>query len=92
MTRWFENMIADKINDAKNHVILLPAQNPIATIDVVDIYDGVTGQFVAADVPEEQAREFAIIWNGLVDIGENTEAAKKINFGWLVKDRKRHNY
>ena len=90
MARWFEDEIADKIRTAENHVILIPAQNPDAGIDMVDVYDGVTGKFIAADVPESPAREFVIIWNELVDAGDNTESVKKLNLEWLIQSRKRY--
>ena len=81
--KWFEEAVADKMRAAKNHVILVPAQNPNAPIDTVDIFDGITGQFIVADVPEEAAREFVIIWNALQDSGDNTENMKKLNLSWL---------
>jgi hypothetical protein len=83
MTRWFEEMVAEKIHAAKNHVILVPARNPNSPLDTVDVFDGVTGQFIVADVPENPAREFAIIWNNLQDAGDNTENMKKLNLAWL---------
>ena len=57
MVNWFEEVIADKIRSAKNHVILVPARNQNAPLDAVDIFDGVTGQFIVADVPEDSARD-----------------------------------
>ena len=92
MAKWFEEIIADKIRSAKNHVILVPAQNPNAPLDTVDIFDGVTGQFIAADVPEVPAREFMAIWNNLQDAGDNTDSMKKLNLSWLtVATGKRYN-
>jgi len=87
MTKWFDEAITEKLREAGNHVILVPAQNPNALMDTVDVFDGVTGQFIAADVPEDAARNFATVWNKLVDAGENTETAKRVNLEWLT-DRK----
>ena len=84
MTKWFDDVVAEKLREAGNHVILVPAQNSQAFIDTVDVYDGITGQFIAADVPEKAARNFATIWNKLVDAGENTETAKRVNLEWLI--------
>jgi len=84
MLGWFEQAIAEKLSTAGNHVILIPARNLDAPLDTVDVYDGVTGQFIAADVPENAAQDFAIIWNELVDRGENTENLRKLNIAWLT--------
>jgi hypothetical protein len=92
MAFWFEEAIAEKLKEAGNHVILVPAQNPNAPLDTVDIYNGETGQFIAADVPEDPAREFAIIWNELVENGENTEKARKLNFSWLSDFSEKRQY
>lgn len=87
MTIWFEEAIEAKLKDAGNHVILVPARNPNAPLDTVDVFDGITGSFLAADVPEESAREFMLIWNGLVDRNENTEEMKNINLAWLAASK-----
>ena len=84
MVNWFEEVIADKIRSAKNHVILVPARNQNAPLDAVDIFDGVTGQFIVADVPEDSAREFALIWNTLIMNGESRESIEQINLLWLT--------
>jgi hypothetical protein len=83
MAKWFDDVIAEKISEANNHVILVPARNANAPLDAVDVFDGVTGQFIIADVPEIPAREFAIIWNSLTDSGDNTDSMKKLNLAWL---------
>lgn len=92
MTKWFDEAITEKLREAGNHVILIPARNPVAPIDTVDVYDGVTGTFIAADVPEEAAHNFAVVWNNLVDAGENTESVRKVNLSWLndLKGAKRY--
>lgn len=92
MIGWFEQAIAEKISSAGNHVILIPARNPDAPLDTVDVYNGVTGQFIAADVPEESAREFAIIWNDLVDRGENNDSIQKLNMAWLTDVKGQKHY
>jgi len=93
MTKWFDDVIAEKIHSANNHVILIPAQNPNAPLDTVDVYDGITGKVLVTDVPESSAQDFAIIWNSFIDDSENNETAKKINLAWLtdsVGNRKRY--
>jgi hypothetical protein len=83
MTNWFDEAITEKLRIAGNHVILVSAlnsNNPLA----VDIYDGVTGKILAEDVPEDAARNFVTVWNKLVDAGENTETAKRVNLEWLT--------
>ena len=64
---------------------MIPSRDVNAPIDSVDIYDGVTGHFIVANVPEEAAYTFAKVWNNLVDAGENTELAKKIDMKWLTE-------
>jgi len=88
---WFETAISEKIEAAGNHVILIPANSPTAPLDTVDLYDGITGNFIAENIPEDSARAFAIIWNELVDSGENTESIKKLNISWLVEKRRGSN-
>ena len=83
MAKWYEDAIAEKIREAGNHVILVPAQNENAPIDTVDVFDGKTGTFIVSEIPEEPAREFAVIWNGLVDSGESTETIRTFNLEWL---------
>jgi hypothetical protein len=90
MARWFDDAITEKLREAGNHVILVPARNPNAPIDTVDVFDGVTGKFIAADVPEGDARNFAIVWNNLVDSGENNETFKQVNLSWLIGTKERH--
>lgn len=92
MTKWFDEAVSEKLHAAGNHVILIPAQNTDAPVDSVDIYDGITGQFIVAGVPEDAAYTFAKVWNDLVDSGENTELAKKINIAWLTDYAERHSY
>ena len=93
MMNWFDEAVTEKLHEAGNHVIMVPACNPDAPIDTVDLYDGITGKFIAAGVPEEAARKFAKVWNDLQDSGENTESAKHINLEWLLdgKQGKRYN-
>jgi hypothetical protein len=84
MAKWFDDVISDKLRDAGNHVILVPARNPNVLMNIVDIYDGVTGKFIAANIPEDAARTFATVWNSLVDNKENTETIKHVNLSWLI--------
>jgi hypothetical protein len=93
MAKWFDDVITDKLRNAGNHVILVPARNPNVLMNIVDIYDGVTGKFIAANVPEEAAITFATVWNKLVDANENTEITKYVNLSWLndVQSERRYN-
>lgn len=92
MSKWFEDSIDEKIQNAGKHVILIPARNPNAPIDTVDIYDGASSEFIAENISEHSAQNFAVIWNNLVDINENTDNVKKINISWLSTKNKEYNY
>jgi len=73
-----------KIREAGKHVVVIPAQNVSAPIDTFDVFDGNTCQFIATNVSEKTASEFALIWNGLIDNGESVENISRINLGWLT--------
>lgn len=83
MAFWFEEDTISRIRSAGNHVILVPPTNPNAPLDTFDIFDGITGLIVAADIPEAKAREFATIWNTLVDSGETADFAR-MSTNWLI--------
>ena len=91
MAKWFDDEIDDKLRGAGNHVILIPARNPNASIDTVDIYDGITGKFIAANVPEKAATTFATVWNKLVDSNENNELIQKFNLEWILNSPDKYN-
>lgn len=79
-----KNEVDEKIRIAGHHVIVMPAHNDSAPIDSFDVFDYSTDQFLVTDAPEKPTREFAVIWNGLLDEGEPTEKIRKINIEWLV--------
>jgi hypothetical protein len=74
----------EKIREAGKHVVVVPAQNSSAPIDTYDVFDGNTFQFVATAVSEKTAKDFAVIWNSLIDDGESVENIRRINLGWLT--------
>jgi hypothetical protein len=76
--------LAEKIRNAGNHIIIVPAQKNTVSLDTFDVFDGNSHEFIAVDVPEKSAQEFAIIWNELVDNGESVENIRKINLEWLT--------
>lgn len=78
-----KNQIDAKIQEAGNHVVIVPALGDNAPVDTVDVYDGGAKAFIATHVPEKTATDFAILYNGLVDSGYQPENIRKIDLAWL---------
>jgi hypothetical protein len=74
----------EKILNAGKHVVIIPAQHDSAPIDTYDVFDGSACRFIATGISEKTAKEFATIWNGLVDDGESVENIRRINLSWLT--------
>jgi hypothetical protein len=79
-----DSKIAEQIREAGNRVIVVPAQSISAPIDTYDVYNGATKTFIATDVSEQTANEFASMWNGLIDQGEQVDTIRKINIEYLT--------
>jgi hypothetical protein len=78
-----ENNTAERIDNAGNHLIAIPAQNTSAPIDTFDIFDGSTHQIIAVNCSEKVANDFITMWNGLID-SNNKDSIAHVNLAWLA--------
>lgn len=87
MKNWIEdikNANNEKIRNAGQHMVIIPALNNAAPLDTFDVFDGGSCKFVARSIPEKTAQEFTTIWNGLIDNGESVENIRKYPLNWLI--------
>ena len=94
MANWIEDLNienTEKIRMAGKNIIVVPARNDSAPIDTFDVFDGDSHEYIATDVPEKAATEFAVIWNSLLADGESVENIRKFNID-LLTGVKRKNY
>ena len=85
--KWYteiDHELAEKIRSAGNHVIVVPAQTDAAPLDTFDVFDGNSNEYVAVNISEKAAQEFATMWNSLIDSGETVENIRRMNLAWLV--------
>jgi len=90
---WYDSMLEEidaKIQEAGNHVVIIPSQDKNAPIDSVDIYDGHSQKYIALGIPENTAQEFAVVWNNLVDSGEANNRNQSTLMTWITDSKSKH--